>query len=89
MIRVKDPEDIHVRLGEQPEALLNEAKFGGGVLTGVMQGDVGTPDARRRPYRVHLELRLRDGSLSGSAAVISLPTSRGGAMEYWVELKRE
>jgi CubicO group peptidase (beta-lactamase class C family) len=89
MIRVKDPEDIHVRLGEQPEVVLNDAKYEGGILTGVMQGDVGTPDARRRPYRLHLELTRRGGALCGSAAVISLPTSRGGAMEYWTELKRE
>src|SRR5262249_17012844 len=51
-------------------------------------GDVGTPDASRRPYHLHLELRRRGEALCGSAAVISLPTSRGGAMEYWVDLRR-
>jgi len=89
VVRVKDPQDIHVRLGEQLETLLNEARCEDGVLTGVMQGDVGTPDASRRPYHLHLELRRRGEALCGSAAVISLPTSRGGAMEYWVDLRRE
>src|SRR5258708_8522136 len=63
MIRVKEPGDIHARLGAQLETLLSEAKFEGGTLTGVIQGDIGTPDANRRPYQLHLDLRLREGSL--------------------------
>jgi hypothetical protein len=89
MLRFKEPGDEHVRLGEQLETLLNEAKFEGEVLTGTIQGDIGTSDAKRRPYHLHLDLKLREGSLCGAAVVISLPTSRGGAMAYWVELKKE
>src|SRR5262249_172345 len=88
MLRFKEPGDVHVRLGEQLETLLNEAKFAGDELTGVFQGDIGTSDANRRPYHLHLDLKLREGSLCGAVIVISLPTSRGGAMAYWVELKK-
>jgi hypothetical protein len=88
MLRFKGPGDVHVRLGEQLETLLNEAKLAGDELTGVFQGDIGTSDANRRPYHLHLDLKLGEGSLCGAVVVISLPTSRGGAMAYWVELKK-
>jgi CubicO group peptidase (beta-lactamase class C family) len=88
MVQFKEAGDVHVRLGEQLETLLNKAKFEGDQLTGVMQGDIGTSDANRRPYHLHLDLKLREGSLSGAVVVISLPNSRGGAMAYWVELKK-
>src|SRR5262249_49753124 len=75
LLRVRDSGDIHVRLGDQLVTLLNEARFDGGVLTGRFQGDIGTPDANRRPYHLHLDLTLRGGRLCGAVAVISLPTS--------------
>jgi CubicO group peptidase (beta-lactamase class C family) len=89
VLRVRESGDVRAQLGGQPETVVTEAKSAGDVLTGVMAGDVGTADAGRRPYRLHLDLKLRAGSLCGAVVVISLPTSRGGSMAYWTALKKE
>ncbi|MCC6586883.1 MAG: beta-lactamase family protein [Bryobacterales bacterium] len=81
--------DIHARLGSQLETLLNEAEWRDGVLTGQMQGDIGTPDTSRRPHTLLLRLKLRDRKLNGSATAMSLPADRAGnAISHWVELEK-
>src|SRR5262249_59677697 len=41
MLRFKEPGDVHVRLGEQLETLLNGPKLEGDELTGGFQGVIG------------------------------------------------
>ena len=82
--------DIHARLGDQLEILVNDARFEKGNLTGLMVGDIGTEDANRRPYHLHLNLSLRKKTLNGALTAISLPGQRmGNALSHWTELKRE
>lgn len=60
-----------------------------GRLTGRMVGDIGTPDANRRPYHLHLDLRLREAVLDGALIALSPPEARfGNALSHWAELKR-
>ncbi|MGH2457246.1 MAG: serine hydrolase domain-containing protein [Chloroflexota bacterium] len=81
--------DVHARLGDQLETLLNDVRFKAGWLTGRMQGDVGTSDAARRPYVLQADLKRRDTMLDGALIAISPPGTRfGNALSYWTELRR-
>lgn len=44
-LRVQPDDDIHVRLGNQLESLLNDAKLSDGVLTGNFAGTLPKPDS--------------------------------------------
>jgi CubicO group peptidase (beta-lactamase class C family) len=81
--------DVHARLRDQLTTLLNDARLGDGWLTGRMAGDVGTPDANRRPYLLHADLKLRGDVLNGALIAISPPEARlGNALSHWAELRR-
>lgn len=81
--------DVQIRLGGQLMTLLNQSKLRGDVLTGRFSGDIGTDDANRRPYHLHVNMRLRNETLNGALTAISLPGRRAGnALSYWVELHR-
>lgn len=83
----KESGDVHARLGEQLKTLLNDANFKDGYLEGRMMGDIGTEDANRRPYHLHVTLKLRENMLNGAVTAISLPGQRrGNALSHWVEL---
>ena len=83
--------DVHAQLAGQLRTLLNEAQWSDGYLRGVWAGDIGTADANRRPYRLHLELKLREGTvLNGSVGAISLDAPRvGNALSHWLELTKQ
>src|SRR5262249_15586104 len=68
--------DIHARLGDQLKALVNNARWRGDELTGEMVGDIGTEDANRRPYHLHLDLKRRGDELTGALVAISTPGKR-------------
>ncbi|HEY3281340.1 MAG TPA: serine hydrolase domain-containing protein [Armatimonadota bacterium] len=97
-LRVKPDGDLHARIGEDLPALVNEATWEGGQLTGVMVGDLRTEDVRRWSCRLHLDLTLRGNSLSGAVLAVhhqdaqqgGAPGRRlGNAISHWAELKRE
>jgi CubicO group peptidase (beta-lactamase class C family) len=81
--------DVHAQLGDQLRALVNEPKLEDGWLTGRFAGDVGTEDAARRPYCLHLDLRVRDAAINGAVVVRSPPgTKLDAALSHWTELRR-
>lgn len=89
-LSIKDSGDIHAKLGEQLTTLLNDSSFDDGYLKGRFSSDIGTEDANRLPYHLHVELKLRDKVLNGSVTAISLPGKRvGNALSYWGELARQ
>jgi hypothetical protein len=89
-MEVQEDGDVHVRLGNQMETLLNGARWDNGVLTGQFGGDIGTEDANRRPYSLNAALKLRGEVLNGPVSAISLPGNRAGnALTQWAELRRE
>jgi CubicO group peptidase (beta-lactamase class C family) len=60
--------DVHVKLGDQLEAVLSRARFTGeGLLRGSMPGSLGIKDAARRPYFLGLTLKLRNGNVLNGA----------------------
>lgn len=81
--------DVHARLGEQLKTLVNDVKFENGDLKGKMLGDIGTEDANRNPYHLHLDLKLRGNVLNGSITSISFASRLGNALSHWVEVRKE
>jgi hypothetical protein len=72
--------EIHARLGSQLRTLVNRLRWDGARLTGVMFGDLGTDDARRRPHHVVLDLCQRGGDvLDGSATAMTVAPDGEGA----------
>ena len=86
-LAIKDSGDIHVKMGDQLTTLLNDTRLIDGYLKGSFSGDIGTLDANRFPYHLHLDLKNRDNVLNGSVISISLPGRRvGNALSHWAEL---
>jgi CubicO group peptidase (beta-lactamase class C family) len=81
--------DIRAQLGDSPAATIREARFVGTGFTGTIDGDIGTDDARRRPYELQLDLTLRDDAITGTVYAMAKPAmKRPLRLGYWVELKR-
>lgn len=77
--------------GEAPLAFRIDEGFEsrGGRIFGVVDGDVGTDDAARRPYRLHLDLAPGEGGLEGAATAVSVVREgerMGNALSYRVRL---
>ena len=86
----KESGDVHAQLGDQLKTLLNDMSFKEGNLGGRMMGDIGTEDANRRPYHLHVSLTLRGDVLNGAMIAISLPGRRmGNALSHWVEVSQK
>jgi CubicO group peptidase (beta-lactamase class C family) len=95
-LRIRNDGDVHARIGDGLWTLLNEARWEDGALRGRMMGDIGTGDAAKRPYLLHLTLRRNGAKLGGAVAAISESEREGGApglrygnaLSYWAELTR-
>lgn len=88
-LRVLESGEVHARVGSQLWMLLNDVKWEDGYLSGRMLSDIHTEDANRRPYALHLTLKLRGNVLNGPVSAISLPGRRAGnALTSWLEVKK-
>ena len=84
---ISSTQEIHTRIGSQ-DGVLQQAVVEDGHVYGVVQGDVGTPDAPRSPYNLEFELYLRGDTLAGAATTRALPGKDGAALPYWVTLRK-
>jgi hypothetical protein len=90
VLSIRASGDVHLRLGDQLETLLNEPSFRDGFLRGSFAGDIGTEENRGRPYHLNLEAKLRDGVLGGPLIVITIDRVRDtSVVSHWAELNRE
>lgn len=83
---------VHVRIGSQPQALLNQVSFDNGLLRGVAASQIDTEDTRRYPHTVGFSLRLRGPVLNGAALAnsVSAPSvSWIYNLPHWMELRRQ
>jgi CubicO group peptidase (beta-lactamase class C family) len=88
-IKVLPCGDVHVKLGEQPESLLNEVQFKDGWLSGQALGDIGTGDASRRHANLlWLDVKLRGEVLNGGVTA-GVDGSRPVALTQWLEVKKQ
>jgi CubicO group peptidase (beta-lactamase class C family) len=81
--------DVQIQMRGQYRNLLNGVRFDDQFLRGSFQGNIGTRDAGRYPYNLHLRLKLRGGGvLNGSITSTSI-SPQGNVLSSWVELERQ
>ena len=91
-LKFSDAGGIEMTLNEQAapylpfETPLGEMGFQGDLFKGLFMGSINTPDAARSPHVVMVEVRLRDGRLTGYAAAVAI--SKRFCLPYWMELQR-
>lgn len=81
--------DIHIKLGEQLETLVNKGSFEEGILEGQFAGTMPTPDANRHRHSLLLHLRLRGHKLSGQVVAETPDDSVHFALSSYAELTRK
>ncbi len=84
----KESGEVQAQLRAQSKVLITNARLVNGVFTGRLTGDIGTPEANRRPYYLDWEVTLRGGILSGVLYAIGHHPSRGLLLGHWVELRK-
>jgi CubicO group peptidase (beta-lactamase class C family) len=80
--------DIHVKLGDQLETLLNDPHWEGKMLTGKFASSIPTPDAAHHAHAIHLELWQRNGKLTGEANAEATEEPAHYSIASYVELTR-
>ena len=80
--------DIHVKLGDNFETLLNEVSFRDGTLAGSFASSIPTPDVNRYPSEVDLKLWLRGDTLSGQATAVTTADPEHYALSSYADLVR-
>jgi hypothetical protein len=80
--------EIQAQLGQHPKTSIREARLDAGAFTGKMDGDIGTDDARRRPYDLEWDVTLRGDLLNGTLYATTTSRTRPLRLGYWVELHR-
>jgi CubicO group peptidase (beta-lactamase class C family) len=100
VLEIMESGRIYATLGEQHRALLQNVSYrdnlpqflnagGGPFLRGWMRGELETADVNRgRPYKLWLELKLRDNVLNGSLIAFSQREIYTGPLAHWVELRK-
>jgi CubicO group peptidase (beta-lactamase class C family) len=81
--------NIHIKLGDQFETLLNQARWRGKMFVGLFSGSIPTPDANRQRHYVRLELWQRgDGKMTGEANAEAADEPPHYSLASYVELAR-
>lgn len=88
-LEVRPDGNVHLRLGDGLETLVNRPRLENGLFRGEFLGTIPTPDSRRHPHTVQLELALAPGTLRGSATALSTTDPIHFALSSHVALTRE
>lgn len=81
--------DVHVKIEGQLETILDGPSWRDNNLTGRFAGSIPTPDANRWPHHVLLNLRLRNGTLNGTASALQEIEPVYFALSSYVALTRK
>jgi hypothetical protein len=88
-LECKPDGDIHVKLGDQLESVLNEVEYQDGNLVGRFAGNIATEDAMRHPHSVVLNVWLEKNELRGEASAATWDTELNYfELPSYVELSR-
>jgi CubicO group peptidase (beta-lactamase class C family) len=81
--------DIHIKLGDQLESVLNEVQFQDGNLVGRFAGNIPTEDAKRHPHSVVLNVWFEKNRLRGEVSAATWDTELNYfELPSYVELSR-
>jgi CubicO group peptidase (beta-lactamase class C family) len=80
--------DVHIRVGEQLETLVNNVRFEDGRLTGRCHGTIPTMDIRPYPHNLRLSLALRGSTLSGTVAAATTNARDHYYLSSWITLSK-
>ena len=92
---------VYTTMGDQSRSILRNVSYrdnphwfknagGGFFLRGWIQGELETADVKRgQPYKLWLELKLRDNVLNGSLIAFSQRKLPTGPLTHWAELIRK
>ena len=101
VLEIGESGSAYATLGEQPRDLFRNVSYqdhlpqflnagGGPFLRGWMRGELETADVNRgQPYKLWLELRLRDKALNGSLIAFSQREYYTGPLAHWAELRKK
>jgi len=89
MMEVEKDGDVKIRIAGQLQTLLNQVSWSGDRLTGRFAGRIPTADAGRHPHVIGLDLRMRDGKLTGQAVAQTTDQPVYFALASYVELRRQ
>ncbi|MEQ1762527.1 MAG: serine hydrolase domain-containing protein [Pyrinomonadaceae bacterium] len=81
--------DVQIQLRGQYRSLLNGVRFEDGYLRGSFQSNIGTPDANRHRYNLHLKLKLRDGGRLDGAITSSSTDPTGNVLSSLIQLVKD
>jgi len=89
-LRLLESGEVHAQLGDQMKMLVNDTRWDNGYFSGEFAGNLSTEDTGPGPALIRLLLKLRGGTLNGSATATALAGMRGGFnLTHWTELRRE
>ena len=77
--------DVHIKIKDQMETLLNDIGWNDGVLYGQFCGEIKTEEASRHPHVIQLNLKLRGQKLSGYVLALN---DHWFGLSSWIQLKK-
>lgn len=80
--------DVHVWVGDQPRAILNDLAFANGRLTGRFAGRIPTDDANRWSHDLWIDMVLGNGSLAGQVNAITTTAREMWSLGSYAELRK-
>lgn len=101
VLDIKESGKVFTTMGAQSRSILRNVSYrdnphrfkntgGGFFLRGRIQGKLETADVNRgQPYKLSLELKLRDNVLNGSLIAFSQRKFYTGPLTHWVELVKK
>ncbi|MFB3853547.1 MAG: serine hydrolase domain-containing protein [Vicinamibacterales bacterium] len=81
--------DVHVKIGNQMETLLNRVAFEDGFLSGTSFGTIPSGDARAHPHNISYRLLLDGKRLSGYASTEFTAGRSYGNFSSYVRLEKQ
>ena len=101
VLNIGESSRVYAIMGDQSRTILRNVSYrdnphrfknagGGFFLRGWIQGELETTDVKRgQPYKLWLEIKLRDNVLNGSLIAFSQRKLPTGPLTHWVELMRK